>query len=108
MASRKVLFKDEAARSVGKTLGFAPLIGLAGLLFGLSLTTHRMAVVIGSAVVIVVGLAVAAIAARTSSPAGTVETSQAALPRFPLSPLLRSGSRRSRPMLRAPKPYLRT
>lgn len=69
MAGRKELLRDEAARSVGKTLGFAPLIGLAGLLFGLSLTTHRVPVIVGSALVIVVPLIVALVAGRDSSPA---------------------------------------
>ncbi len=54
MAGRRELLRDEAARSAGKTLGFAPLVGLAGLLFGLSLTTHRTPVIVASVVALVV------------------------------------------------------
>jgi len=69
MAGRKELLKDEAARSVGKTLGLAPLIGIAGLLFGLSLTTHRTPVIGASIVAIIVPLIAALIAGRDPSPA---------------------------------------
>ena len=69
MAGRKELLKDEAARSVGKALGFAPLIGIAGLIFGLSLTTHRTPVIVASAIAIVVPFVAALIAGRDPSPA---------------------------------------
>jgi len=69
MAGRKELLKDEAARSVGKTLGFAPLVGIAGLLFGLSLTMHRTPVIVASVVAIVVPFLAALIAGRDSLPA---------------------------------------
>src|SRR5680860_192782 len=72
MAGRRELLKDEAARSVGKTLGFAPLVGLAGLLFGLSLSDHRMAVIVASGVAIVASLIVIAVAIRKPSPKAVV------------------------------------
>ncbi|MGK2931698.1 MAG: hypothetical protein ACSLFD_02825 [Solirubrobacterales bacterium] len=68
MAGRKDLLKDEAARSVGRTLGFAPLVGIAGLLFGLGLTTHRTPVIVASAIAIVIPLIAALIVGRDPSP----------------------------------------
>ncbi|MGK2955365.1 MAG: hypothetical protein ACSLFI_06825 [Solirubrobacterales bacterium] len=69
MASRKDLLKDEAVRGVGKSLGLAPLVGLAGILFGLSLTTHRMPVIVASAVALVLSLIIALVLGRDPKPA---------------------------------------